>query len=287
MREMESLGEQGPEDQWMKIPPYLWKKDYRDTNTDADIELPRSDLKNENIGTKISVEGLFDKWTFKERISLDRGKKYADITQDCAGLIEIDFAPSLEQWHSSKLRSDYYSRVDKLIKEVGKKLLSDMRAPFDERESDFFIELLKALAWQESSWQHYLRYKDRFFVIVSPYEINALGDWGITQVARSSFEAKNLLNETFFENKGYCSIFSTAYYGFLEFYFCYLNARNMPCNSQSRIDKALGAYNRYVSGFSSCHDTFSNTDINFANFQIRALLGFSGTLRKKPWKEYI
>jgi hypothetical protein len=143
------------------------------------------------------------------------------------------------------------------------------------------MRALHTLAWQESLWQHYIRYKNWFFVVLSGGSYNALDDWGITQVARSHGDPDELLNERFFASKGYCSIGSTLYYGFMEYYLSYMDARGLPCNS-SAMDKLIGAYNRYASGFSSCHDEFSE-DETYRTYQIGAMTGFGNHYKNRTW----
>jgi hypothetical protein len=118
-------------------------------------------------------------------------------------------------------------------------------------------------------------------VVLSGTSYNVLDDWGITQVARSGFHRDDLLNERFFAAKGYCSIGSTLYYGFMEYYLIYMNARSLPCND-SAMDKLLGAYNQYSSGFSYCHDEFSE-DEKYRTYQIAAMNGFGNHYKNRTW----
>jgi hypothetical protein len=164
---------------------------------------------------------------------------------------------------------------------VGRQLLADFGNQLSGREKEAFMRALHTLAWQESLWQHYIRYKNWFFVVLSGGSYNALDDWGITQVARSHGHPDELLNERFFASKGYCSIGSTLYYGFMEYYLSYMEARGLPCNS-STMDKLIGAYNRYASGFSSCHDEFSE-DETYRTYQIGAMTGFGNHYKNRTW----
>jgi hypothetical protein len=164
---------------------------------------------------------------------------------------------------------------------VGRQLLADFGNQLSGREKEAFMRALHALAWQESLWQHYIRYKNWFFVVLSGTSYNALDDWGITQVARSHGHPDELLNERFFASKGYCSIGSTLYYGFMEYYLIYMDARSLPCNNGA-MDKLIGAYNQYASGFSYCHDEFSE-DETFRTYQIGAMTGFGNHYKNRTW----
>jgi hypothetical protein len=164
---------------------------------------------------------------------------------------------------------------------VGWHLLADFGSQLSGREKEGFMRALHALAWQESLWQHYIRYKNWFFVVLSGTSYNVLDDWGITQVARSHGSPNEPLNERFFASKGYCSIGSTLYYGFMEYYLLYMDARSLPCNN-SAMDKLLGAYNQYSSGFSYCHDEFSE-DETYRTYQIGAMTGFGNHYKNRTW----
>ena len=142
----------------------------------------------------------------------------------------------------------------------------------------------KTLAWQESRWQHYFLEQGRVFVLISHNSYNALADWGITQIARSTFQKDRLLNTNFFDSKGFCNISSSLYYGFLEYLFCYLEAKNDLCNGRARISQMIGGYNRYSSGFDSCYFKLSKEDENYRNYQKRALQGFYTRYVEEPWK---
>ena len=118
-------------------------------------------------------------------------------------------------------------------------------------------------------------------MVVSGGSYNALDDWGITQVARSHGHPDELLNQSFFAAKGYCSIGSTLYYGFMEYYLVYMDARSLPCNDTA-MDKLIGAYNQYASGFSSCHDELSE-DEAYRTYQIGAMTGFGNHYNNRTW----
>jgi len=48
------------------------------------------------------------------------------------------------------------------------------------------------------------------------------------------------------------------------------------------MDKLVGAYNQYASGFSSCHDEFSE-DETFRAYQVRAMTGFGNHYENRTW----
>jgi hypothetical protein len=216
-----------------------------------------------------------------ESVHVGRGKHYAEVTKDCKGKIELDFSLTPKQWQNPARRKRYYRSIGRLVIKVGRQLLADFGNQLSGREKKAFMRALHALAWQESLWQHYIRYKNWFFVVLSGTSYNVLDDWGITQVARSGFHRDDLLNERFFASKGYCSIGSTLYYGFMEYYLIYMDARSLPCND-SALDKLLGAYNQYSSGFSYCHDQFSE-DEKYRAYQIGAMTGFGNHYKNRTW----
>ncbi len=270
----------------MRSDPNLWIFDNSSIKTDSQIPLPETKLKKEKIGKRKIVYHIFDSYELDEKIFDQKHKVWADITEVCKGFIEIEYALTNEERLNIEKLNSYFVSVNDLIDMVTDKLLNDYGNPFDGEEKKKFTLALKTLAWQESGWQHYLKYKSWFFVILSKSTSNKLSDWGITQVARSGFKKKHLLNKAFFDNKGFCSISSTLYYGFLEYFYCYLNSREMPCN-QSINDKLLGAYNRYVSGFSSCHNRYSQMDVDYGEFQKKVLGEFSLKLNTRPWEKHI
>jgi|GEM_PF-1722800 len=272
---------------WLQEPAARWQRDFSGSPRDDLIPLPERDLEQEGIGAKTRVYELFDRWTLNPELCGDRGRHYAEITAECKGMIELDFALTQIEWADPQARTRYYRAVDKLIEKVGRTLLADFGDILESREKEFFLYALKTLAWQESKWQHYLRYENWFFVIVSGGSYNKLDDWGITQLARSSFDPEILLNKNFFESKGYGSISSCLYYGFMEYYFCYLEAREHPDNGSSLLDKIIGAYNRYSSGYSSSSFGLAAEDQAYRDYQIRAMGGFKDKFVLKPWEEFL
>ena len=246
-----------------------------------------ADLEKEGIGTKMRVHGVFDRWTINSTVTGGRGTQWAEVTAECWGRVETQFALTSAQWSNSATRGEYYKNVNKLIEEVGQKLVADMGNKIPAAELPGFYHALKALAWQESNWQHYLRYKNWFFVKTSGGSYNALEDWGISQVARSGFQPNELLNAQFFQSLGHCGITSSLYYGYTEYYDNYMEARALSCNNTGDpLTKLIGAYNRYSSGYSACHNGFS-PDAAYRDYQTRAMNGFKSQYQNQPWTKVI
>jgi hypothetical protein len=266
---------------WEEEPASRWTRDFSRSPRDNRVPLSTIQLEQEGIGEKIGVHDLFDRWVLNESVHVGRGKHFAEVTKDCKGKIELDFALTPAQWQNRARRKRYYRSIDRLVIKVGRQLLADFGNRLSGREKAAFMRALHTLAWQESLWQHSIRYKTWFFVVLSGGSYNALDDWGITQVARSRRHPDELLNERFFASKGYCSIGSTLYYGFMEYYLIYMDARSLPCNN-SAMDKLIGAYNQYSSGFSSCHDEFSE-DETYRTYQIGAITGFGNHYKNRTW----
>src|SRR5215468_12616927 len=266
---------------WEEEPASRWTRDFSNSARDARVPLPTTQLGQEKIGEKTTVHDLFDRWVLNESVRAGRGKHYAEVTKDCKGKIELDFSFTPTQWQNRARRKRYYRSVGRLVIKVGRQLLADFGNQLSGREKVAFMRALHALAWQESLWQHYIRYKNWFFVVLSGSSYNALDDWGMTQVARSQSHPDERLNERFFGSKGYCSIGSTLYYGFMEYYLVYMDARSLPCNDTA-LDKLVGAYNQYASGFSYCHDGFSE-DETFRSYQTRAMTGFGDHYNNRTW----
>jgi hypothetical protein len=266
---------------WEKEPASRWTRDFSHSARDSRVPLPTTQLEQEGIGEKITVHDLFDRWVLNESVHGGRGTHFAEVTRDCKGKIELDFALTPAQWQNRARQKRYYRSMDRLVIKVGRRLLADFGNQLSGREKAAFMRALHTLAWQESLWQHSIRYKNWFFVVLSGASYNALDDWGITQVARSHRRPDELLNERFFASKGYCSIGSTLYYGFMEYYLIYMDARGLPCND-TVTDKLIGAYNQYASGFSYCHDGFSE-DETFRAYQIRAMTGFGDHYNNRTW----
>ena len=268
---------------WEEEPASRWTRDFSNSARDARVPLPTRQLDQEKIGEKTTVHDLFDRWVLNESVHVGRGKHYAEVTKDCKGKIELDFSLTPTQWRNPARRKQYYRSIDRLVIKVGRQLLADFGNQLSGPEKQAFMRALHTLAWQESLWQHYIRYKNWFFVVLSGTSYNVLDDWGITQVARSHGSPDEPLNERFFASKGYCSIGSTLYYGFMEYYLVYMNARSLPCNDTA-MDKLVGAYNQYASGFSYCHSEFSE-DETFRAYQIGAMTGFGNHYENRTWLE--
>jgi hypothetical protein len=266
---------------WEEQPASRWLRDFSHSARDNRVPLPTTQLEQEGIGEKIRVHDLFDRWVLNESVHVGRGTHVAEVTQDCKGKIELDFALTAAQWQNRARQKRYYRSIDRLVIKVGRQLLADFGHQLSGREKAAFMRALHTLAWQESLWQHSIRYKNWFFVVLSDGSYNALDDWGITQVARSHRHPDELLNQRFFAAKGYCSIGSTLYYGFMEYYLIYMDARSLPCNNTA-MDKLIGAYNQYASGFGSCHNEFSE-DETFRAYQIGAMTGFGNHYRDRTW----
>lgn len=272
---------------WLQEPASRWQRDFSGSRRDDSIPLPEGDLEKEGIGVKTTVYGLFDRWSLNQEVRGQRGSHYVDITSEGKGMIELEFALTQAEWENPPRRAQYYRGVDELIEKIGEVLLADFGDKLEGQEREFFLRALKTLAWQESKWQHYLRHKDWFFVIVSGGSYNKLDDWGITQIARSSFDPNVRLNENFFRSKGYCSISGSLYYGFMEYYFCYLEARENPENGSGLLNKIIGAYNRYSSGYSSSCFQLAKDDTAYRDYQIRAMGGFKDKFVLKPWEPFL
>src|SRR5215813_7881380 len=128
---------------------------------------PTTQLGQEKIGEKTTVHDLFDRWVLNESVRAGRGKYYAEVTKDCKGKIELDFSLTPTQWQNSARRKRYYRSIGRLVIKVGRQLLADFGNQLSGTEKTAFMRALHALAWQESLWQHYIRYKNWFFVVLS------------------------------------------------------------------------------------------------------------------------
>jgi len=269
---------------WLSLSPSLWENLIPDSKTDSQIPLPSTDLKLENIGTTVKVEGLFDRWSFNDDIKDRIFANYAEITNECKGQIELDFAFSKEEWAKTENQIKYYESVNNLIDKISEKFIADMENVLTGDEKDYFVRAFKSVVWNESLWQHYYRHKDWFFVLLSAKSFNKLCDWGITQIARSSHITGQLLSKPFFDTKAYCKISSSLYYGMAIYYFYYLKAREHPLNGNKVVMKLLGAYNSYSSGYEGYFWNISNSREDMRDFQLGALGGFLTTYINKPWE---
>ncbi len=256
----------------------------RDTSDPSERSRARHETDSDRaiLGTSENVHQAFQRWTLREAVHAGRGRSWAEISQECRGRIETNFALDRTEWSNAERKRRYFSDVDQLIEKVGNQLLAEFSNPLGAQEKELFLRALRALAWQESRWQHYLRHGSRYFVLLSGGSYNKLDDWGITQVARSGFSASQLLNKKFFETKGHCSIGSTLYHGFLEYYTGYVRAKSSACNPDP-VSSLVGAYNLYSSGASVCHDGLS-PNTAFRDYQRRAMAGFRGHFSSMPWK---
>ena len=269
---------------WLEQPAELWQRDF--SGSPRAVGTSSTAPEEAALGTSTRVHGLFERWSFPEEVTAGRGKHYADIAGECVNQVELDFALTADQWRQRQVRERYYRDLHDLIERIGETLLTDFGDRLEGQERAYFLRALKTLAWQESQWQHYLRVGGRFFVIVSGGSYNRLDDWGITQIARSSFDPEDLLNVNFFDSRGYCSISGSLYYGFMEYYFCYLEAREHPDNGPGLFNRIVGAYNRYSSGYSaSCFELAD--DPGYRSYQIRAMGGFKDRFISQPWLEFM
>ncbi len=214
---------------WEEEPASRWTRDFSHSARDNRVPLPTTQLEQEGIGEKVTVHDVFDRWVLNESVSVGRGTHFAEVTKDCKGKIELDFALTPTQWQNPARQKRYYRSVDRLVTKVGRQLLADFGHQLSGREKAAFMRALHALAWQESLWQHAIRYKNCF----------------------------------------------------MEYYLVYMNARSLPCNDTA-MDKLVGAYNQYASGFSYCHGEFSE-DETFRTYQIRAMTGFGNHYENRTW----
>jgi hypothetical protein len=163
---------------WEEEPASRWTRDFSSSARDAHVRLPTTQLDQENIGEKTTVHDLFDRWVLNESVHVGRGKHYAEVTKDCKGKIELEFALTPTQWQNPARRKRYYRSIDRLVIKVGRQLLADFGNQLSDGEKEAFMRALHALAWQESLWHHYIRYKNWFFVVLSGTSYNVLDDLG-------------------------------------------------------------------------------------------------------------
>ncbi len=104
---------------WLNESPDKWERDFSGSELDTSLSLPEANLEDENIGQKQRVFDLFDRWQLTEEIRADRGTQFVDITNECKGKIELDFALTPEEWENPEIRTNYYQRVEKLIEKIG------------------------------------------------------------------------------------------------------------------------------------------------------------------------
>jgi hypothetical protein len=282
IKEKESLGEHIDEG-WMSLSPDLWASPISKSFFDPS-QFTVSTTEEAHIKSSGKIEGM-RLFSVDPEFAPAQHKLWIDITQDCSQLLEEDYLLTLATWTSSEKSRKYYRDIDRLIENVVEKLGKNFAISFEQGEKELFARALKTLAWQESGWLHYYTFDGKLLLFIGLSGYNSLGDWGITQIARSAHKKNQRLNETFFNTKAYCSVFSSLYYGFAEYIYAYQDSRQMECNSDSFIDRIIGAYNRYVSGFSACHDRFSKTNPQFGDFQKTVLNNFRHTFEEQPWLE--
>src|SRR5262249_18518745 len=149
---------------WEEEPASRWLRDFSHSARDNRVPLPTTQLEQEGIGENITVHDLFARWVLNESVHVGRGTHFAEVTKDCKGKIELDFALTAAQWQNRARQKRYYRSVDRLVIKVGRQLLADFGNQLSGREKAAFMRALHALAWQESFWQHSIRYKNWFFV---------------------------------------------------------------------------------------------------------------------------
>ncbi len=271
-------------DPWLSKSPSLWGKILPDIKTDKKIKIPENLIEKENIGVKINVDDVYDRWTIKKNYLNGPFITYGEITSQCKGLIETDFALTKSDSENNTKRKTYFRAVNSIINITVEKVLNDFENNLSKNEKKEFKRAFKATLWQESLWQHYLRYKDWFFVLISTGGFNRLGNWGISQIARARYKTGEPLAVNFFDSKGYCKISSTIYYGAMIFFYNFLEARKNPCNGKDLFNQLTGAHNAYASGHSTYYKDLSKDRKDIHDFQIFAMKGFRENYKNQPWK---
>jgi hypothetical protein len=280
IKEKESLGEQF-EEGWMNLSQDLWSSPEIKFDFDP-AKFPPGDQEKEKI-KPVKAKDNLELFAIDSDYAPNEHTYWINIGNSCSGSVETDYIINYQTWNNPEARIKYYRKVEQLIERVSAKIFEDFKLDFAPEEKREFAKALKTLAWQESAWMHYYVFDQRLLLYIGLSGFNSLGDWGITQVAKSAHKKSQLLNTPYFNSKAYCSIFSSLYYGFTEYLYAYIHARKSQCNLGSGIDRIIGAYNRYVSGFSSCHDRFSKTNREFRDFQTAALNNFRNTFTGEPW----
>src|SRR5215472_1465366 len=218
----------------------------------------------------------------EEPASRCRGKHYAEVTKDCKGKIELDFSLTPTQWQNSARRKRYYRSIGRLVIKVGRQLLADFGNQLSGTEKTAFMRALHALAWQESLWQHYIRYKNWFFVVLSGGSYTTCSTIGVLPKSHAPTALQTSLStNASSRRKGTARSGARSTTASWNIYFIYTDARSLPCNN-SVMDKLLGAYNQYASGFSYCHDEFSE-DEKYRAYQTGAITGFGNHYKNRTW----
>jgi hypothetical protein len=93
---------------WEEEPASRWTRDFSRSARDNRVPLPTTQLEQEGVGEKITVHDLFDRWVLNESVHLGRGTHFAEVTKDCKGKIELDFAltPAQSRQMDSNTTSD-------------------------------------------------------------------------------------------------------------------------------------------------------------------------------------
>src|SRR6516165_1998620 len=110
---------------WEEEPASRWLRDFSNSARDDHVPLPTTQLEQERIGEKTTVHDLFDRWVLNESVHVGRGTHFTEVTKDCKGKIELDFALTAAQWQNRARRKRYYRSIDRLVIKVGRQLLAD------------------------------------------------------------------------------------------------------------------------------------------------------------------
>src|SRR5262249_11573423 len=139
---------------WEEEPASRWTRDFSNSARDNRVRLPTTQLEQERIGEKITVHDLFDRWVLNESVHVGRGMYFTEVTKDCKRKIELHFSLPPPQWQNRARRKPHYRSIVMLIIKVGRQQPADCGNHLSGREKQAFMRAFKALAWQESLWQH-------------------------------------------------------------------------------------------------------------------------------------
>src|SRR5215813_8467969 len=119
---------------WEEVPASRWTRDFSHSTRDNRVPLPTTQLEQEGIGEKITVHDLFDRWVLNESVHAGRRTHFAEVTKDCKGKIELDFALTAAQWQNRARQKRFYRSIDRLVIKVGRRLLADFGNQLSGRE---------------------------------------------------------------------------------------------------------------------------------------------------------
>src|SRR5260221_5032129 len=139
---------------WEEEPASRWTRDFSHSARDSRVPLPTTPLEQERIGEKIAVHDLFDRWVLNESVHVGRGTHFAEVTKDCKGRIELDFALTPTQWQNRARQKRYYRSVDRLVTKVGRKVLADFGNQLSGREKQALMRALHGRAGHKSLLPH-------------------------------------------------------------------------------------------------------------------------------------